>query len=320
MHSSSFSVVRLRLTGRAGLSAGKCAEQSAGDFVRPVRFLLKMKIKLALVALTAGLLGSAASAQVVFSNNFETDTAGFTAGGSLSSLSRVTLPTDSGGPASLNTSTWLGKIGDGVAKGGLDEIVQLNLAGLVAGSTYFVNFDLLIGASWDGAANGYGPDSWRLTANGTTLVDTIFANGAQGINFGAYSPQRYTDQNYTNPNGPDVPRFTGADQFWSADQGGNYANDYSIYYFGHGAGNPVLSFVASSSTAILQFSRYGSSSDSPDEYWGLDNVSVVGQSAPTSPSLTAVPEPSTYALAGVIALGGIVALKRRKAKVAARAV
>jgi hypothetical protein len=77
-----------------------------------------------------------------------------------------------------------------------------------------------------------------------------------------------------------------------------------------------LSFVASGSTALLEFSRYGTTSDSPDEYWALDNVSVVGQNAPTSPSLTAVPEPSTYALAGVMALGGIVALRRRQAKAA----
>ncbi len=238
-----------------------------------------MKAKFGLYLLTAGLLGSAASAQVVFSNNFETNTAGFTAGGSISSLGRVTLPTDSVGPGSVHTSTWLGKIGDGVAKSGVSpEIAQLNLTGLVSGTTYLVNFDLLIGASWDGAASGYGPDSWRLTANGNILVDTIFANGAQGINFGAYSPQRYTDLNYTNPNGPDVARFTGADQFWSANQDGNYANDYSIYYFGHGAGNPVLSFVSTGSTAVLAFSRYGSSPDSPDEYWALDNVSVVGPS------------------------------------------
>ncbi len=287
----------------------KCAFRSPHPFdSKP-----NMKTKSALFVLTAGLLSSAASAQVVFSNNFETNTAGFTAGGSIAALTRVTLPTDSAGPASTNTSNWLGKVGDGVAKSpGSTEIVRLNLAGLVSGATYLVNFDLLIGASWDGAAGSYGPDSWRLTANGNILVDTIFANGAQGINFGAYSPQRYTDLNYTNPNGPDVARFTGADQFWSANQDGNYANDYSIYYFGHGAGNPVLSFVSSGTTAVLEFSRFGGTFDSPDEYWALDNVSVSGVRA--APPLTAVPEPSTYGLMGAVVLGGMVALKRRKAK------
>ena len=48
--------------------------------------------------------------QVVFSNDFETDTHGFVADGSLTGLSRVRLPTDSGGPTSTNTSMWLGKL------------------------------------------------------------------------------------------------------------------------------------------------------------------------------------------------------------------
>jgi hypothetical protein len=255
-------------------------------------------------------------AQTVYSNDFETNMAGFSAGGSISALSRVTLPTDSAGPSSINTSSWLGKIGDGVSKSPLTtEIVKLDLLGLVAGTTYQVNFDLLIGASWDGMAVSYGPDMWRLAADGNILVDTSFANGAQGINFGAYSPQRYTDQNYTNPNGVDVPRFTGADQFWSANQGGNYGNDYAIYYFGHGTGNPLLSFVATDANALLEFSRYGTTYDSADEYWGLDNVSVVAQSVvtPVIPTQSsAVPEPSTYAFAGVGALGMITALKLRR--------
>jgi hypothetical protein len=258
-------------------------------------------------------LSAVASAQIVYFNDFETNTHGFTFGGSLSSLSRVTLATDSGGPTSVNTSTWLGKLGAGVDKSPSSfEIAQLNLAGLNAGASYSVSFDLLIGASWDGAANSYGPDSWRLTADGVTMVDTIFANGAQGINFGAYSPQRYTDTSYTNPNGPDVARFTGADQFWSANIDGRYADDYSIYYFGHGAGNPILTFTASSSTAVLQFSRYGATFDSSDEYWALDNVTVTGSNPISPPVTSAVPEPSTYALMGALALVGIVASRRRQ--------
>ncbi len=74
-----------------------------------------------------------ASATVVYSTAFESDAGGFGFGGSLTSLSRVTLPTDSTGPASLNTSTWLGRIGSGVAKSpATSEIVTLDLAGLPA--------------------------------------------------------------------------------------------------------------------------------------------------------------------------------------------
>jgi hypothetical protein len=226
-------------------------------------------------------------AQVVFSNDFETNTDGFTASGSLTNLSRVQRPTDSGGPSSTNTSMWLGKIGDGVAKGGTnEEVVTLALTNLIAGATYTVAFDLMIGASWDGAASGYGPDCWRFSVDGQRLVDTIFSNVKQGVNAGAYSPQRYSDTNYATPTGPDVDRFTGADAFWSANADGNYANDYAIYYFGHGAGNPMLSFTATNSSATLQFVRYGSSADSSDEYWALDNVLVTGAVAPRRPTLS----------------------------------
>ena len=222
--------------------------------------------------------------QVVFSNDFETDTHGFVADGSLTGLSRVRLPTDSGGPTSTNTSMWLGKLGDGVPKSGAtEERVTLNLSGLVPGTDYQVAFDLLIGASWDGAASCCGPDSWRFEVDGRRLVDTIFSNGQSGVNVGAYSPQRYSDTNYSSPNGPDVPRFTGADASWSANQGGNYANDYAIYYFGHGEGNPVLTFTATGTTATLRFVRYGNTSDSADEYWALDNVVITG--APPPPQL-----------------------------------
>jgi len=256
-----------------------------------------------LLAAAAWLAGPApARAQVIFSNDFETDDTGFAASGSLSALSRVSLPTDSGGPSSTNTSMWLGKLGDGVPKSGAaDEIVSLELSDLTLGQDYLVAFDLLIGASWDGAAGGYGPDSWRFSAYGTRLVDTIFSNGEAGVNVGAYSPQRYTDTSFTSPSGPDMPRFTGADAFYSANQGGNYGGDYAIYYFGHGNGNPVLVFRALRKSATLEWARYGNTSDSSDEYWALDNVVVT------------VPEPEQTALAeaGLLALLGWTGFTRR---------
>jgi hypothetical protein len=73
---------------------------------------------------------------------------------------------------------------------------------------------------------------------------------------------------------------------------GNYANDYAIYYFGHGVDNPVLTFIASGTTTSLEFARYGATTDSKDEYWALDNVVVA-----------AIPEPAVCAIwAG---LGGL---------------
>jgi hypothetical protein len=242
-----------------------------------------------------------ARGQVVFSNNFETGTTGFVASGTLSGLTTFSLPTDGGGLASSNESNWLGKIGAGVGKtGSADEIVTLSLSGLSPGTTYSVAFDLLIGASWDGAASGYGPDSWRFAVNGTRLVDTIFSD-YNGHNLGAGGAQRYSDTTFTNPNGPDQAFFAGS-EFNVSDTSG-YAGDYAIYYFGHGSGNPVLQFTPNSDgIAVLEFARYGNTTlfDSPDEYWALDNVTV-----------TAIPEPAQFApVAGLVALAAAFRARR----------
>jgi hypothetical protein len=201
----------------------------------------------------------------------------------LPALTRTSLPTDGGGLSSPNQSMWLGRLGEGIAKSNSNvEIVDLPLSGLTPGQTYTVAFDLLIGASWDGAATGYGPDAWYFAVNGTRLVDTYFSNGDQGIDYGAYSPQRYSPTHYADPNGPDEPAFTGA--AYSRKEGPGYSGYYGIYYFSHGAGNPVLTFTPSGTSATLEWARYSpppNFGDSADEYWALDNVVVTG-----------VPEPS----------------------------
>lgn len=238
-----------------------------------------------------------ADASVVFSNDFETDTAGFTAGGVLPALTRTSLPTDGDGLASPNQSTWLGRIGEDITKS-LDnkEIVNLTVAGLTPGVQYVVTFDLLIGRSWDGAASGYGTDAWYFSIDGSRLVDTMFSNGDAGIDYGAYSPQRYSDTNYDNPDGPDVPAFTGAEFFRK--EGAGYTGYYGIYYFSHGAGNPVLSFQATDTSAVLEWARFSGGNnfgDSSDEYWALDNVQIAS-----------VPESNSLSLLGFAALSVLV--------------
>jgi len=248
--------------------------------------------------------------QVVYTNDFESNTNGFSFSGSIVTLGRSTLVTDSAGPSSPTTSTWLGKIGNGVLKNSASlERVQLNLSGLTAGTSYAIAFDLFIGASWDGSASFYGPDSWRLTADGATLVETTFSNLAQGLNAGAYSPQKYSDSSFSGLGGSDQPRFAGADHSWSANTAGNYLDDYAIYSFGRGAGNPLLAFTASSAVGVLEFTRFGNTSDSSDEFWALDNVAVTAlQMEP--PPVDAVPEPSTYGLLGTLAIAALAAKRR----------
>jgi len=219
-----------------------------------------------------------AIAAPVYSNNFETDFSGFTNAGVQPALTRYSLPTDGGGVSGPNQSMWLGRMGYGINKApSSKEIVNLTVTGLVPGTVYTVSFDLLVGASWDGAASGYGLDGWYFSVDGARLVDTSFSNGDQGRDFGAYSPQRYTDTNYLTPNGSDVLAFTGAE--FSRREGPGYSGYYGIYYFSHGAGNPVLTFTATGSAATLEWARYSGANnfgDSGDEYWALDNVMVDG--------------------------------------------
>jgi len=214
----------------------------------------------------------------VYSNDFETGLNGMTIGGVLVTATRASLPVDGGGLSSPNQSMWMGRLGNGIAKApSSKEIVSLSLTGLQPGATYTVAFDLLVGASWDGAAQGYGNDLWYFAANGTRLIDTSFSNGDQGRDYGAYSPQRYTDSSFTTPISADVPAFSGAE--FSRREGPGYSGYYGIYYFGRGAGNPAPSFVATGATATLEWTRYSGTQnfgDSSDEYWALDNVVVDG--------------------------------------------
>jgi hypothetical protein len=262
-------------------------------------------VVVAAAALWAGGIPNARADVTVFQNDFETGTSGFTAGGALPALTTTSLPTDGGGLGSANPSHWLGRLGANVAKSSTNvEIVDLQLSGLQTGAVYTVRFDLLIGASWDGAASGYGPDAWYFAVNGNRLVDTYFSNGDQGIDYGAYSPQRYSDTHYADPNGPNLPAFTGA-EFHRKD-GPGYSGYYGIYYFSHGAGNPTLSFTATGPTAQLEWARYSGANnfgDSGDEYWALDNVAVT--------TTAAIPEPGS---AGLLWVGaGLLLARRRRA-------
>jgi hypothetical protein len=262
----------------------------------------------------AGLAGLAfAVAAHGYSNDFQnasTAFSGFTASGNLTGLALATLPTGSGGLGSAGQSTWLGRLGAGVGKNGNGETVTLALTGLTAGQQYTVAFDLFIGASWDGSAGGYGPDLWALKVQSgagatQTLVNATFANGQQGINFGADSRQSYSDATPLGGIALSFNRFTGADAYFSLNANGNYASDYSIYRFGRGAGNPVPVFTANASTARVMFQRVGTvSGDSADEYWALDNIAVSGAAT--------IPEADSYAMM-LACLGLLAVVLRRRA-------
>ncbi|MEO8038699.1 MAG: PEP-CTERM sorting domain-containing protein [Betaproteobacteria bacterium] len=271
----------------------------------------------AVAAAVALLWMTGANAETVYSNDFETPAtafAGLTASGTLGAggLSTTSLPTDGGTLASPNQSTWLGRLGYGIGKASADgEVVTLALGGLTAGKQYSLAFDLLVGASWDGSAISYGADQIAVSAQSGVaadqlLLDATFANGQQGINYGADSRQSYSDATPLGGDALSFNRFAGADASFS-NNSGDYSGDYSIYSFGRGTGNPMLTFTADDSTASLVFKRLPTASgDSGDEYWALDNITVA--------SVAAVPEPGTSALmlAGLGLLG--YGVRRRSSK------
>lgn len=228
----------------------------------------------ALVSLTA----PAARAQVtVYFNDFEVNTNGF------SVTNREILTTDpTGGGGS--SSFFHGRFANGST--------SLNLAGLTPGVVHTVEFDLYIGATMDGN------EVVNLSvAGGPTLVNTTFAN---------FGSQAYSDTDFLDTVVDKAP-FTGADI--SRQSAPNNLDRFAIYFFSHGAGNPVLTFTPTLTTASLTWTG-SSMQDATDEFWALDNVRVTvpGQAA-------AAPEPGTLSLlalaAGGIGFAGVI--RRRRA-------
>ncbi len=228
--------------------------------------------------------GAARAAGVVYSNDFETNTNGF------DRTETFALPS-TGNPATP-LSTFLGRFGNDTA--------TLSLSGLTAGRAYEVRFDLFIGATWDGNYPGWGgPDVFRLTAGATPLVDATFGHSpAPGD---PLLLQSYSDA--TPLGGPAYaaayPGRTGADVDYFSPN--TIFENYSIYYFGHGAGNPYLTFIASGATETLTFQGLNLQGVG-DEFWAIDNVAV-----------SAVPEPSSIALS-LIGLAAAGLYGRRRAR------
>ena len=203
------------------------------------------------------------NAAIAYTNNFEANTTGFSAG------TQNLLPTDAGGFASANRSNYLGLFAG-------TSSTTLSLTGLSAGTTYDLDFDLFAGRSLDGSSTIAGPDTFRLQFGATSLVDATFNNllPADGIlnNF----TQTYSDATPTG--GGAFAPYTGADV---SVQTGDIFSRYGIYYFGHGAGNPQLTFTATAPTATLTFSALGLQ-DASDEFFDIDNVVITSVDVPSN--------------------------------------
>jgi hypothetical protein len=181
---------------------------------------------------------------IVYSNDFETNTTGFDV------TPTETLPSDADG----GVSKYLGQ------RSPISTNAVLTLVGLTPGATYRLAFDLYVGGTWDGSGT-FGPDPFTVTSSSSgVLVNATFRNG-----FPKDDPtpsQSYSDGTPLDDGGL-FPTRAGAD----------VKNDEAIYYFGHGAGNPVLSFKAQAATETITFHSVDAQGVG-DEFFALDNVVV----------------------------------------------
>lgn len=228
--------------------------------------LTKLCARMFMVFMLMTMATLSANAVTVYSNDFELNTNGF------SNNATGTLPTDAMG----NNSTWLGGNGSFT-----NTSVTLSLNGLTVGKVYNISFDLFLGGTWDGSAS-FGPDFFRLASSSSGfLVNATFGVAAAPTT----KTQTYSDATplgggpFLHGEGADVLVFSGVIP--------------NIYYFGHGAGNPMLSFTASAATETLTFSSSDAQGIS-DEYFALDNI-IVSTNAPPVPP-TPVPALSLWAL------------------------
>ncbi len=201
--------------------------------------LLNPVIRSALAIACSALLGTTAQAAdplTVYSNDFSTDSAGFSAS------ARTTA----------NGETFLGRFSNG--------ILTLSLADLAAHDSLTLDFDLYIIQSWDGnGPEGGSADYFRVEIDGVEVMYTNFAQYA-GRNTQAYP----NNGGALGDGGTFAPR-TGA-----------YAQNHLGYgtgNFGDSTYRISLTLDHVAPDATLRFTSLQNQGLS-DESWGLDNVSV----------------------------------------------
>lgn len=210
------------------------------------------------LAVTCCLAGSAQAAPI-FSNDFSTDTHGFT---TATNVGIVTAPSSQKFlqlPDQGSTTT-----------------LTLNTTGYVGG-TVSLAFSLYVVGSMDGTGptiqGGGGGDFFTVTSGGSTLFNQAFAN--------------YDGRNLQTYPTPGSPPTTGAASintlgYTGFPDSGNHVQD-SIYNF-------TLTFTPTAASTAVTFTTFANEGVG-NEFYGIDNVVANATAA-----IPAVPEPGTWVL------------------------
>jgi hypothetical protein len=189
-----------------------------------------------------------------------------------------------------------------------NDSTTLSLTGLLHGLVT-LSFDTYFIRSWDGNdnTNGYGPDTFIVSAGGVELLSDTFSNGnPAGQSYSGTPSQYYQTAANTSMRGS-LQQYSLGYYFYNGISGETQAMD-SLYHFDLTFFNSYDSLQFTFAGLNLQnnpVTLNGTSLGYLDESWGIDNVNV---------DVIPVPEPSSIFLFSVGGLGLLALYKRKRRK------
>lgn len=243
----------------------------------------KLLCLLSLLALTA----VAYSQTVVYENDFET--------GGIDAAAR---------PSNPRTGKFLGKF-----SGATSQIASLSLSNLPPHQYITVTFDVLAARTWDGNGRGYidtnnlanyvpdsGPDIFKVTADGRTMVHTTFASHDLEFYRLQSFPGTYPQDAYRPGTGAECTDCLGAawnlDWYWTQFPTRKPLPDSMLLK--DALYKITITYTNSAETTALVFRTFalgsGEYQGEVEEWWGLDNIKVQVSDEPLTPVTVCEPQ------------------------------